>query len=64
MSEKEDLHWSKFKERGSMLGIEVLVFIHKYLGNWLFKVILFPVMVYFYLSGGQCSAKKYPSLFK
>lgn len=51
MSEKEDLHWSKFKERGSMLGIEVLVFIHKYLGNWLFKVILFPVMVYFYLSG-------------
>lgn len=48
---KEDLHWSKFKERGSILGIEILVFIHKYLGNWLFKVILFVVMVYFYLTG-------------
>ncbi|WP_426369006.1 family 2 glycosyl transferase [Pseudocolwellia sp. HL-MZ7] len=46
-----DLHWSKLKERGSMLGIEVLVFVHKYLGNWVFKVILFPVMVYFYLTG-------------
>ena len=51
MNQKEDLHWSKFKERGSMLGIEVLVFIHKYLGNWVFKVILFPIMIYFYLSG-------------
>ncbi|XPF95683.1 glycosyltransferase family 2 protein [Colwellia sp. RE-S-Sl-9] len=47
----EDLHWSKLKERGFMLGIEVLVFVHKYLGNWLFKVVLFPVMIYFYLTG-------------
>jgi len=51
MNQQDDLHWSKFKERGSMFGIEVLVFIHKYLGNWVFKVILFPVMIYFYLSG-------------
>lgn len=50
---KEQLHWSKFKERGSMLGIETLVFIHKYLGGWVFKVVLFPVMVYFYCTGKQ-----------
>lgn len=51
MKNNPDLHWSKYKERGSVFGIEILVFIHKYLGNWLFKIILFPVMVYFYITG-------------
>lgn len=47
----QTLHWSKLKERGSTLGIKTLVFVHKYLGNWVFKVVLFPVMIYFYLTG-------------
>ena len=48
---KQDLHWSKFKERGSMFGIEILVFIYKIFGKWLFKLVLTPVMFYFYLTG-------------
>ncbi len=47
----QDLHWSKMKERGSMLGIETLVFIYKTFGKWLFKICLVPVMFYFYLTG-------------
>ncbi|MCQ8878452.1 family 2 glycosyl transferase [Pseudoalteromonas shioyasakiensis] len=44
-------HWSQLKERGSMFGIEVLVFIYKVFGKWLFKVVLTPVMFYFYITG-------------
>ncbi|NRA71341.1 MAG: family 2 glycosyl transferase [Gammaproteobacteria bacterium] len=50
---KQDLHWSKFKERGSMLGIEFLVFIYKVFGKWLFKIVLTPVMFYFYVTGKE-----------
>lgn len=48
---KSELHWSKMKERGSMLGIEVLVFIYKVFGKGFFKICLTPVMFYFYLTG-------------
>lgn len=48
---KTDLHWSMIKERGSMLGIEVLVLIYKIFGKGFFKVCLTPVMFYFYLTG-------------
>ena len=44
-------HWSAIKERGSMLGIETLVFIYKIFGKIFFSICLTPVMVYFYLTG-------------
>jgi len=50
---KKQLHWSKVTERGSMLGIETLIFIYKIFGKGLFKVCLTPVMFYFYLTGGS-----------
>ncbi|MBQ4833476.1 family 2 glycosyl transferase [Pseudoalteromonas sp. MMG010] len=34
-----------------MLGIEILVFIYKVFGKWLFKIVLTPVMFYFYVTG-------------
>ncbi|QBG37019.1 family 2 glycosyl transferase [Litorilituus sediminis] len=46
-------HWSKVKERGSMLGIETLVFVYKVFGKGFFKVCLTPVMFYFYLTGRE-----------
>ena len=48
---KSELHWSKIKERGSMLGIEILVLVYKIFGKGLFKICLTPVMFYFYLTG-------------
>ncbi|PKG82508.1 family 2 glycosyl transferase [Colwellia sp. 75C3] len=50
---KKQLHWSKVTERGSMLGIETLIFIYKIFGKGLFKVCLTPVMFYFYLTGSS-----------
>jgi predicted LPLAT superfamily acyltransferase len=44
-------HWSKVSERGSMLGIEILIWIYKVFGKGLFKVCLTPVMFYFYITG-------------
>lgn len=48
---KSELHWSKVKERGSMLGIETLIFIYKIFGKLFFKICLTPVMFYFYVTG-------------
>ncbi|PKI13863.1 LpxL/LpxP family acyltransferase [Colwellia sp. 12G3] len=48
---KKQQHWSKVTERGSMFGIETLIFIYKIFGKGLFKVCLTPVMFYFYLTG-------------
>jgi len=50
---KQDLHWSKFKERGSLFGIEVLIFIYRLFGRGVFKFVLVPVMFYFYLTGKE-----------
>ena len=52
MAEKT-LHWSKMKERGSFAGIQILVWIYQILGKGFFKVCFFPVMLYFYLTGGR-----------
>lgn len=47
----QNQHWSAIKERGSERGIQILVFIYKVFGKGLFQVCLYPVMVYFYLTG-------------
>jgi len=43
-------HWSKAKESGSILGIRVLLWIHRIFGYLGFRVILLPVMGYYYLN--------------
>lgn len=49
----QNQHWSTLKERGSLLGIRILVVIYKVFGKGFFQVCFFPVMAYFYLTGGQ-----------
>lgn len=44
-------HWSKTAERGSIIGIDILIFIYKVFGKGIFKVFLTPVMFYYYLTG-------------
>ena len=48
---KPEQHWSKVAERGSIVGIEILIFIYKIFGKGIFKVCLTPVMFYYYLTG-------------
>ena len=49
----QQAHWSSIKERGSLFGIRFLVAIYKVFGKGLFRICFFPVMLYFYLTGGQ-----------
>jgi predicted LPLAT superfamily acyltransferase len=44
-------HWASKKERGSVYGIQFLLFLYRMFGKLVFKIVLTPVMVYFYLTG-------------
>lgn len=43
--------WKEQAERGSLFGIRLLIGVYRLLGERACKVVLFPVLVYFYLSG-------------
>lgn len=45
-------HWSKMQERGTLLGMQILLFVYRIFGRRLLSVFLFPVVVYLYFSGG------------
>ena len=45
----EKPHWSEQAERGSMIGMSIMLWLHKVGGRTLFRIALFPVMVYFFL---------------
>jgi len=42
-------HWAKASEAGSILGMEFLLLVYRLFGRWGFRIILIPVMSYFYL---------------
>lgn len=46
-------HWSVTQERGSTWGIQLLVWIYRIFGQWLFRIILVPVIAYFSLTGNK-----------
>lgn len=48
---KPEQHWSKVAERGSLIGIEILIFIYRVFGKGIFRICLTPVMFYYYLTG-------------
>ncbi|WP_394173853.1 LpxL/LpxP family acyltransferase [Thalassotalea litorea] len=41
-------HWSNIQERGSFLGMSILMWSYKFLGRKLLWIVLFPVVLYFY----------------
>jgi predicted LPLAT superfamily acyltransferase len=43
-------HWSKIGETGTLLGMKILLLVYRLLGRFGFRIILFPVMSYYYLS--------------
>ncbi|MCT7941274.1 glycosyltransferase family 2 protein [Shewanella holmiensis] len=49
-------HWSTMQERGSYWGIKLLAQSYRFGGHWLCRAIMYPVIGYFFLTGG--SARK------
>lgn len=43
-------HWSKIGETGTLLGMKILLQAYRLFGRFGFRIILFPVMSYYYLS--------------
>ncbi|WP_407331334.1 glycosyltransferase [Enterovibrio sp. 27052020O] len=51
MKKNKNAHWSRRKERGTILGIKILLSIYRILGRKAFSLLLRPVMVYYWLTG-------------
>ncbi len=48
----EAKHWSKMQERGTYLGIQVLLFVYRLFGRRILSFFLYPVVAYLYFTGG------------
>ena len=46
-------HWSRLEERGAVLGMKILFVGYKFFGRAVFRIMLFPVMTYFYLTSSS-----------
>ena len=42
-------HWSRISESGTVFGMKLLLLVYRLLGRWGFRVVLFPVIAYYYL---------------
>jgi predicted LPLAT superfamily acyltransferase len=52
LSKRSDqVHWSNMSERGSYWGIKLLAESYRLGGHWLCRAIMYPVIVYFFLTG-------------
>lgn len=43
-------HWAQIGERGSLLGMQVLILIDRWLGRWPFQLVLMPLMLWYFIS--------------
>jgi predicted LPLAT superfamily acyltransferase len=46
-------HWSRLRERGGTLGLKILFATYRIFGRRTFRLLLYPVMTYFYLTSPQ-----------
>ena len=44
-------HWSLLAERGSYWGIYFLLKVNQYFGRWLFRLFIWPIVFYFFVTG-------------
>ncbi len=49
-------HWSKVGEAGTVLGMQILLWVYRLTGRWGFRLILLPVMGYYFLSRADARA--------
>lgn len=57
-----DTHWSATQERGSTIGIQLLVWLYRFFGQWLFRIVLVPVIAYFVLTGSKARSASFQYL--
>ncbi|MGF1734848.1 glycosyltransferase family 2 protein [Photobacterium satsumensis] len=48
---RQEHHWSTHSERGTLLGIKLLLFVYSVLGRGAFNLLLKPVIAYYYKTG-------------
>lgn len=46
-------HWSTLEERGATLGMKFMFACYKIFGRGVFRIVLFPVMTYYFLTSGE-----------
>jgi len=59
-------HWSKVQERGTYLGIQLLLCVYRLFGRKILSIFLYPVVVYLYFTGGaskQASKEYWQRIF-
>ena len=56
------LHWSRIREAGAVTGMRIMVLIHRLFGRTVFRVILYPVMAYFFLIRGEARRSSFEYL--
>ncbi|WP_375322057.1 glycosyltransferase [Aliivibrio logei] len=49
----QDDHWSSHAERGTIIGMQLLLWVYSTFGRRVFSLLLKPVMAYYYLRGGS-----------
>lgn len=56
-----ETHWSRASEAGTLLSMRIMLLVYRLLGRWGFRIILFPVMSYFYLTRSEArrASKQY-----
>ncbi|NVK22246.1 MAG: glycosyltransferase family 2 protein [Kangiellaceae bacterium] len=52
-------HWSSIEERGSSIGIGLLVWLYRVFGQWIFRLFLIPIIGYFVLTGKDARKASY-----
>lgn len=47
-----ETHWSNVSEKGFLIGMKFLFGIHQLFGAWAFKIVLTPVLIYYFITNG------------
>lgn len=50
---RDERHWAELGERGSALGFRILSTVHSLLGPWVSRLVLVPVVAYFFITHPQ-----------
>ncbi|HSC47636.1 MAG TPA: acetyltransferase [Gammaproteobacteria bacterium] len=50
---RDDRHWAELGERGTVLGFRILSTLHALLGPWISRLVLVPVVAYFFITHPQ-----------
>ncbi|MDO6426638.1 acyltransferase [Thalassotalea sp. 1_MG-2023] len=56
---KSNQHWAKMEERGSRVGLKILLWVYRVFGRRLLWLVLFPVVLFMFLTGSRARLASY-----